>query len=71
MTTYSTVDFVTNKTSDIPRAGQRKRVKLNGKLETLHVGDVNVKFRHDRDGKPEWSGSYTLMPYYDMVGRPR
>lgn len=69
MTSGATVAFRSNKQSDVPRVGQRKRVKINGKMETLYVSDISVRFRHDPVDRPEWSGTYTLMSYYDMVWR--
>ena len=69
MTKETTVEFETENPRDIPFAGQRKRARVNGRVETLYVRSVSVRAwkTHEFDGKVAkvvryWRGSYTMTP---------
>ncbi len=43
MTNEIRVDFQTQRRSDIPTIGSRKKVRVNGRAETKHVKSVDVR----------------------------
>ena len=71
------VDFFTSKVRDVPRIGQRKRTRVNGRLETLYVSKVVVEFtRVEVYGdlpesrflgiRHDYSGTATLVPFENV-----
>lgn len=47
MTSNIEATLETERASDIPTIGQRKRVRVNGKFETMTVNAVNVSRSND------------------------
>jgi hypothetical protein len=77
-TTSVKVDFTTRKTGDIPRVGQRKSVRVNGRIEKLYVRHVEVtafkdyEFPDGADGRgrvfTEYQGT-AIMCEHDRLYR--
>jgi len=54
------VSFSTTNPREIPRVGQRKRVRVNGRAETKYVRQIEVR-AWKMDGEPtEYVGKYVL-----------
>ena len=69
MTNETVVSFETTTTADLPSVGQRKRVRLNGKVETLYVREVNVRCSNSYADPKLFRGTYTLVPHYVRCSR--
>ena len=67
MTDEATVGFETTRRSDIPMAGQRKTVRVNGRPEVMYVQRVNARAIKDYDATGRrltyYTGSYTLTKH--------
>lgn len=70
MTQTTTVELTTAKHADIPKIGQRKRVRVNGRDETLYVNEVTATVRgYWDDGgiyRRDFKVQYTLVPFGDL-----
>ena len=56
MTNKLEFEFLVNKQKDVPKVGTRKRVKVNGKPETMYVYSVDVQATksYDENLHVEW-----------------
>lgn len=66
------VQFSVRKESKVPKVGHRKTMRVNGRVETLYVSQVDVEISrvelYDDDGKflgmhREFSGTATFIPF--------
>ena len=61
-----TVKFSTGRVEHIPRIGQRKRVRVNGRPETLYVKRVEVE-ASNQAGEGNWyEGNYRLVEWWAL-----
>lgn len=73
MTNEATVKFDVTRSADVPRPGQRKTVRVNGRPEVLYVKDVDVEAYRRVDWPTErslglgWRGTYTLVEFHTLA----
>ena len=62
-----TVKFSTDRARDLPRVGQRKRVRVNGRPETLYVKRIVVEASTASGGvRPWYEGEYRLVEWWAL-----
>lgn len=60
------VKFDTQRFSEVPRVGQRKRVQVNGRVETKYVKRIEVEARKFYAESLRYRGVYWLTDYSDL-----
>jgi hypothetical protein len=60
MTETLEIEFRTDRLGDVPVVGKRKKVRVNGRPETLYVRSVNCTAKKWEPGVVEFVGTATL-----------
>ena len=68
MSTDIRIEFLTQRRSEIPAVGQRKRVRINGRTETKHVRRIEVEAGREYKEGLWYRGFYVLTDAAGMWG---